>query len=180
MHVSARTLDFALEVGSQVRVVPRGQSWTAMATHTIVEPLAWTNSLGFVALDGFGFPDLFADGLNEAGLSVGTLWLAETSLPADAPATGSAPAAGFVDLAGWLLGTCSTVAEVRAALATVQVWGPKVRDMWPTGTPCRKACRPWPTSRSRSTSPCTTRTAATWSSSSRPTACTSTTTPSAC
>ena len=135
MHVSARTLDFALELGSQVRVVPRGHSWTAMATHTAVEPLAWTNSLGFVAIDGFGFPDLFADGLNEAGLSVGTLWLPETSLPAEPPATGTAPAAGFVDLAGWLLGTCSTVAEVRTALATVQVWGPKVRDMWPAGTP---------------------------------------------
>lgn len=135
MRVSARTLDFAIEVGSQVRVVPRGQAWTAMATGTPVAPLTWTNDHGFVALDGFGFPTLFADGLNEAGLSVATLWLPETSLPTTAPDAGTGPAVDFVNLAGWLMGTCATVAEVRAALGSVQVWSPRVEQMWPAGTP---------------------------------------------
>ena len=56
MHVSARTLDFSAELGSQVQVVPRGQAWTAMATGTDAATLTWTNDLGFVAIDGFGFP----------------------------------------------------------------------------------------------------------------------------
>lgn len=133
-HVSARTLDFALELGSTVRVVPRGQRWSALpTTDGGPAPLAWTNSLGFVGMTAFGFDQYVADGLNEAGLSVGTLWLAETDLPASPPTTGANPAVDFVDLAGWLLGTCRTVADVRAALATVQVWNPPARALWPQG-----------------------------------------------
>lgn len=132
-HVSARTLDFGFEVGSSVQVVPRGQEWHA--TRTEAGPvLSWTNQLGFVALDGFGMPDYFADGLNEAGLSVATLWLPETRLPTTAPA-GDGAAVDFVNLAGWLLGTCRTVADVRAALASVRIWNAPVRDLWPAGRP---------------------------------------------
>lgn len=133
LHISGRTLDFAFELGSQVRVVPRGQTWSATATSGGGEPLAWTNDLGFVAMDAFGFDGYFADGLNEAGLSVGTLWLPETSLPTTPPHEGGAPALDFVNLAGWLLGTCRTVGDVKAALGTVQVWNAPVRDLWPAG-----------------------------------------------
>ena len=34
LHVSARTLDFAQELGSRVQVVPVGQEWTATETGT--------------------------------------------------------------------------------------------------------------------------------------------------
>lgn len=135
MHISARTLDFAVEVKSQVQVIPRGQQWSAMATGTSVPALTWANSLGFVALNAFGQPHLFADGLNEAGLSVGTLWLAETSMPTTPPTSGAAPAMDFLDIAGWLLGTCSTVGDVRAALASAQIWNAPVRQVWPADTP---------------------------------------------
>ena len=135
MHVSARTLDFGSELGSRVQVVPRGQQWSAVVSGTAAPTLTWTNALGFVAIDGFGFSSAFADGLNEAGLSVGTLWLPETRLPQTPPAEGPAPAIDFVNLAGWLLGTCRTVADVRAALAGVQIWNATVRQMWPSDQP---------------------------------------------
>ena len=135
LHVSARTLDFAYEVGSTVQVVPRGQEWTATATTTQATTLSWSNDLGFVGMTAFGFTRYFIDGLNEAGLSVGTLWLPETDLPKDPPAAGPAPAIDFINLAGWLLGTCRTVADVRATLAGVQIWNAPVRRMWPEGKP---------------------------------------------
>ena len=135
LHVSGRTLDFAFDLDSSVRVVPRGQSWSAIPTSGAVAALHWTNDLGFVAMDGFGFDTLFADGLNEAGLSVGTLWLPETRLPAAPPTTGEHPALDFMNLAGWLLGTCRTVDDVVTALAGVQIWNPPVRDLWPSGRP---------------------------------------------
>jgi choloylglycine hydrolase len=135
LHVSGRTLDFAFELGSSVRIVPRGQAWSAIPTSGGAPSLTWTNDLGFVAMDGFGFDTLFADGLNEAGLSVGTLWLPETRLPATPPTAGDQPALDFVNLAGWLLGSCRTVADVKAALDNVQIWNPPVRDLWPTGRP---------------------------------------------
>ncbi|MDP3973168.1 MAG: hypothetical protein Q8P61_09710 [Candidatus Nanopelagicales bacterium] len=34
-------------------------------------------------MDAFGFDWAICDGLNESGLSVGTLWLPETKLPTD-------------------------------------------------------------------------------------------------
>lgn len=135
MHVSARTLDFAIELHSQVRVVPRGQQWSAVSTGNDVPTLTWTNTLGFVAMDALGFDDKFADGLNEAGLSVGTLWLPETTLPTTPPETGTALAIDFVSIAGWLLGTCSTVEDVKKAIASVQVWNAPVKLMWPEGRP---------------------------------------------
>jgi choloylglycine hydrolase len=142
LHVSGRTMDFAFELASTVQVVPRGQEWTATATGGGVAPLAWTNDLGFVALDGFGFTRFFADGLNEAGLSVGTLWLPETKLPESPPTTGTAPALDFVNLAGWLLGTCRTVADVKKALGTVQLWNAPVKDLWPAGQAVPDAVKP--------------------------------------
>ncbi len=134
LHVSARTLDFSFETQSQIEIVPRGQQWQAAATDGA---LSWSNHLGFVALNGLGFPDYFADGLNEAGLSVGTLWLPETKLPATAPA-GVTPAIDFLSVAGWLLGTCASVQEVKTALSSVRVWNPPLRVLWPAQRPMPK------------------------------------------
>ena len=139
-HVSARTLDFAFETASVIEVVPRGQQWAATAGPG-AEPLTWTNQLGFLAVNFFGFDDYFADGLNEAGLSVATLWLAETGLP-DEPPEGAGPAIDFINLAGWLLGTCSTVAEVKAALTSVRIWDAPVGVLWPADRPMPEALKP--------------------------------------
>ena len=134
-HVSARTLDFGFELASTVRVVPRQQAWSATAATAGPGPLHWTNTLGFVAMTAFGFDDYFADGLNEAGLSVGTLWLPETKLPSSPPTSGEQQSMDFINLAGWFLGTCRTVADVKAALSTVQIWNAPVKDLWPAGRP---------------------------------------------
>jgi choloylglycine hydrolase len=135
-------MDFAFELGSTVQVVPRGQSWSGTRTGTKVDPLNWSNGLGFVAMGAFGFDQYFADGLNEAGLSVGTLWLPETKLPETAPASGAAPALDFINLAGWLLGTCSTVADVKKALGQVQIWNAPVKDLWPAERPMPDTLKP--------------------------------------
>ena len=115
-HISGRTLDFGYEVNSKVRVVPRGQRYEAVETGTAVETLSWSNTLGFVGMDAFGFEWAICDGLNEVGLSVGTLWLPETKLPTEPPTSGDAAAIDFVHLAAWLLGTCKTVADDREML----------------------------------------------------------------
>ena len=131
LHVSGRTMDFAEELGSRVQVVPVGHDWSATETGTTVEALRWTNAHGYVAMDAFGFDWAACDGLNDAGLSIGTLWLPETDLPLVPPASGSAPAIDLIHFGSWILGTCATVAEVRDAFATVQVWNAQVRRLWP-------------------------------------------------
>ena len=77
LHVSARTMDFAEELGSTLQVVPVGQQWSATRTHSDVETLRWTNAHGYVAMDAFGFDWAACDGVNDAGLSIGTLWFPE-------------------------------------------------------------------------------------------------------
>ena len=131
LHVSGRTMDFAQELGSRVQVVPVGQTWSATATGTEVGALQWTNAHGYVAMDAFGFDWAACDGLNDAGLSIGTLWLPETDLPLAPPASGSAPAIDLIHFGSWILGTCGTVQDVRDAFAGVQVWNAQVRRLWP-------------------------------------------------
>lgn len=141
-HVSGRTLDFTHELQSRVQVVPRGQPWTATQTGTTAPPLSWTNTLGFVGMDAFGFDWAICDGLNEASLSLGTLWLPETRLPQEPPAGGETPAIDFINLATWLLGTCATVADVRRALAGVQIWNAPLRLLWPAERPMPDMIKP--------------------------------------
>jgi choloylglycine hydrolase len=134
-RISARTMDFAFELSSKLQVVPRGRHWTAIATGTDAPTLEWDNHLGFVGMDAFGFDWGICDGLNEAGLSIGTLWLPETEIPTDPPAEGEAAAVDFIHLAAWILGTCSTVDDARRALHTVQVWNAPVKRMWTSDQP---------------------------------------------
>lgn len=140
-RVSARTLDFAYETHSRVQVVPRGQQWSATPTGTAAPALDWTNDLGFVAMDAFGFDSYFCDGLNEAGLSVGTLWLPETDLTTEPPQTGTA-AVDFVNLAGWLLGTCRTVEEAATALTGASIWNAAIKRLWPAERPVPPQLQP--------------------------------------
>lgn len=141
-HVSARTLDFGYEVNSKIQVVPRGQTCTAVETGTDAKTLTWSNNLGYVGMDAFGFPWAICDGLNEVGLSIGTLWLPETKLPTDPPASGEDPAVDFVHLAAWILGTCKTVADARTALESVQIWNAPVKRLWPADQPMPDMLKP--------------------------------------
>jgi choloylglycine hydrolase len=131
LHVSARTMDFARELGSRVQVAPVGQHWSATNTGTAAPTLTWTNTRGYVAMDAFGFDWGVCDGLNDAGLSVGTLWLPETDLPEAPPETDGAPAIDLIHFGQWVLGTCATVQDVRDAFAAVQLWNAPVRRLWP-------------------------------------------------
>ncbi len=137
-HISGRTLDFGYDVESRVQVVPRGQDHSAVATDTSAQTLTWSNDLGYVGMDAFGFAWAICDGLNEAGLSVGTLWLPETKLPTSPPTDDGTGVIDFVNLAGWILGTCRTVDDVRAALASVRIWNAPVKRLWQSSEPLPK------------------------------------------
>jgi penicillin V acylase-like amidase (Ntn superfamily) len=52
----------------------------------------------------------YVDGLNEKGLSIGTLWLDETEYPTPASTDN---ALSIQDVGEWVLGNFATVAEVK-------------------------------------------------------------------
>jgi choloylglycine hydrolase len=134
-HVSGRTLDFATELESRLQVVPPGQRWSAVPTGTATGTVRWTNAHGYVAIDALGFDWVACDGLNDAGLSIGTLWLPETDLPQDPPASGAAPAIDLLHFGSWILGTCASVQDVRQAFAGVQLWNTPIGRIWPADRP---------------------------------------------
>lgn len=118
--VTGRSMEFAVELGSHARVMPRGVAQKG-STPKGGAGISWTNRHGYVYVDGFGL-DLAADGLNEAGLSVGALYLPGFAAYQPLADGQESKALNQVELASHLLGTCATVAEVRALLPQLAVW----------------------------------------------------------
>ena len=123
---SVRTMEFALDLKSEVVLVPRGRTLTSQAPKG--KGLNWTSKYGFAAINVFGEP-FYTDGLNEKGLGVGALYLpGETKYETVGDQDG-ARALANTDFVGWVLGNFDTVDEVRDALSNVVVWGPDVPQL---------------------------------------------------
>ncbi len=119
--VVGRTMEFALDLKSDVIVVPRARD--NVGTGPGGRPgLRWRSRYGFVGMNAFG-GELVADGLNEAGLAMSELWLpGHTSYP-DVDEAEAEKALAPTEFANWSLGNFATVAELEAALPGVNVWG---------------------------------------------------------
>ena len=116
--VSARTMDFDIDLKSDFKIVPRGVKFSSRAPEG--KPgLAWTNQYGFVGVNALDL-DKYNDGLNEKGLSIGTLWLEASDYPKP---TSPDNVLSIQDAGAWVLGNFATVDEVKTALKTVTVWG---------------------------------------------------------
>lgn len=124
-----RTMEYSLPVQWEWRAVPRGVR--QVSTSPGGEGLTWVGSHGYVGIGGgettsFGqtipAQSGIPDGVNEAGLYAGMLYLptfAEYEDPADASEDQLlAP----LDVASYLLATCSTVADAIASIEAVVVW----------------------------------------------------------
>src|SRR5437667_12764 len=85
--IHARTMEFAIDIHSDVMMVPRGFARTG-TTPDGKEGLKWKAKYASVGLNGVGLPVLF-DGLNERGLAAGTFYFPTSAgympyTPADA------------------------------------------------------------------------------------------------
>ncbi|MBI5700015.1 linear amide C-N hydrolase [Candidatus Saganbacteria bacterium] len=116
--VSARSMDFGIPLQAQVVVVPRGEKGVSALSPT---------KYGFVGTNLARLP-AFSDGLNEKGLSVGTLWLAGTKYP-DTAKVSRDKVIQVGDVVRWILGSFATVDEVKKGLESVTVAGAPVKEM---------------------------------------------------
>lgn len=106
--VTGRSMDWKSEIGTNLWVMPRGVPRTGQAGANSAE---WTSRYGSVVATGYDI--CTTDGVNEAGLVVNLLWLAESQYPADDSAGPT------VSLALWgqfVLDNFATVAEAVDAL----------------------------------------------------------------
>ncbi|CAK4103669.1 unnamed protein product [Aphanomyces euteiches] len=114
--VSARTMDFFVDLRTVVEIVPRD----TLVQESIVKgcpdcaDYAWRTKYGFVALNSFGY-NVAADGLNEKGLSAATLFLPGSQYPTP-DATDAKTRPMVTSLVTYILGNYANVEEVKAGL----------------------------------------------------------------
>jgi choloylglycine hydrolase len=115
--VNGRSMEFALDLKSRPFVRRRGEVMRSPAPKKRAG-LRWTVKYGYVGMNIFGMSSV-VDGLNERGLSVGTLWLPGSEYQ---QVKHPRRALSVLLVNDWLLGTCASVADARAALPKVEVW----------------------------------------------------------
>ena len=128
--IVGRSMEWGVDLKSHINKYPRGQARSS-TTPSGKTALSWNSKFGYVALDANNMP-LAIDGLNEKGLSVGMLWMPGSTYQ-DVTKTSPEETMNLLDLDHWLLGSFSTVAEVKDAISKVKVWAPQMAD-W-GGTP---------------------------------------------
>jgi len=117
--IHARTLEFAVDLKSNVIVVPRGYSRTA-ATPDGKEGMKWRSKYASVGANGVNMPYIF-DGLNEKGLAVGLFYHPGTAKYMPYKASDASKTLAPWEFGSWLLENFATVDEVKANVGKVVV-----------------------------------------------------------
>jgi choloylglycine hydrolase len=125
--VHARTLEFAVDVHSDVIVSPRSFERVG-STPDDKDGLKWKAKYASLGANAIGLP-VIIDGLNEAGLAAGLFYFPTMAgymayVPADAGRT-IAP----WQLASWVLDNFASVDEVKASIGSIVV-APTVLKQW--------------------------------------------------
>lgn len=124
--MTVRTMEFAVDLGSDVQIVPRGAKFVSPGP--MGDGLKWTSKYGFVGMNAWNYPAA-TDGLNEKGLGFGALYLpGETKYQAVAAGDASR-ALSNARFGNWVLSNFATVDEVRKALGDVIVWGETIPQL---------------------------------------------------
>ncbi len=117
--VHARTLEFAVDLQSDVLVSPRGFARVGL-TPDGQDGLKWKAKYASVGANGVGLPILI-DGVNEAGLAAGLFYFPTTAgYPAYTPADAGKTIAPW-QLGSWLLDNFASVDEVKANIGSILV-----------------------------------------------------------
>jgi choloylglycine hydrolase len=123
-----RTMEFGVDSGWKIAVVPRNLQFTSPAPGG-KKGLTWKNKYGYVAVVGWGLDTMVSDGMNEAGLSFGGLWY-EPGLKYQEVLPGQESLALAQTMSGaWILGNFSTIDELKQAVAQIKIFGYVVPEL---------------------------------------------------
>ena len=118
--VFARTLEWGtFDLNGRVMVIPRGAVFTGQ-TPDQRPGVTWKARYGVVGISVLG-KQYLTDGMNEKGLVLGMFYHPGFAGYKPYDATKATESLGPLDVAQYLLTTCSSIAEVRAALNRVYV-----------------------------------------------------------
>ncbi len=119
--VAGRSMEFPMGMPTQLAVLPSDFAGTASIGDG-TRPKTWTATLGVVGMGVFGRPDWLVDGINTAGVSAHVLYMPGGFCTFRDP-RGDGSDLSQLDLVAYLLGTCVSLDDVRAAMAVVNVIG---------------------------------------------------------
>ncbi|MCF8033997.1 MAG: choloylglycine hydrolase family protein [Desulfarculaceae bacterium] len=131
--VHARTLEFGVNLQSQVLMVPRGYALATTAPGN--KPgMKWKAKYAVMGMDAFGLTAI-CDGMNEKGLAVGLFYFPGFAGYQKVGAADQGKCLAPLEAPLWILTNFTTVAEVKAALPKVKVWGAPLPQLGPDPLP---------------------------------------------
>ena len=116
--IIGRSMEFQVDLKSNVVIEPKGHSHTAILPEKCVQPdlpMRWQNKHSIAYLDAFDLP-VGCDGQNEAGLSVGALYFPGFAKYQNVSEQKCYSSISQLEFAMWILGNFATVQELREAL----------------------------------------------------------------
>ncbi len=125
--IFGRTLEFAVDLKSNIIVVPRDKEYVG-GTPSGKPGLRWTTKYGVVGVSAFNLP-ITLDGLNEQGLAVGLFYFPGFAKYQEIRPEDIKQALAPWELGVYLLGTCADVPEAIAAAKNVRVGAVVQPDM---------------------------------------------------
>ena len=125
--IFGRTLEFAMDMKSNVLIVPRGMEYVGTAPGG-APGLRWKSKYGVVGANAFDMP-VTLDGLNEQGLHVGLFYFPGFAKYQQVGQEDVAKALAPWELGIYLLGTCTSVDEAVDAARQVRVGDVVQKDM---------------------------------------------------
>jgi choloylglycine hydrolase len=125
--VYGRTLEFGLQLKSQLMIVPRNLAMTGTGPggQFGVGGMAWTAKYAAAGANAFGLP-IMLDGFNEKGLSGGLFNFPGFAEFQTVPPGKAGRSIASFELLSYILTSFATVDEVRAALPDIYVSGAKL------------------------------------------------------
>jgi choloylglycine hydrolase len=117
--VQARTMEFGVDMQSNVIVVPRGYERTG-TTPDGKPGLKWTSKYASVGANGVNLP-IMIDGVNDQGLAAGLFYFPGTAGYMAYSAEQADKSLAPWELGSWILENFATVAEVKAAIGEIVV-----------------------------------------------------------
>lgn len=107
--ITARSMDWSVDVGTNLWIFPRGMKRSGEAGPNSIQ---WTSKYGSVISSGYDIST--TDGMNEAGLVANVLWLVESQYP---KYDGTGPGLSIAAWAQYVLDNFATVDEAVTALS---------------------------------------------------------------
>ena len=117
--VHARTMEFAIDIHSDVIMIPRGYARVG-TTPDGKEGLKWKSKYASVGANGVGFPLLF-DGVNEKGLATGTFYFPTSAGYMPYTAADASKTIAQWEVGSWILENFASVEEVKANIGNIVV-----------------------------------------------------------